>query len=434
VKLIFTIILALAGAVALAKISMDDPGLVVFAWEQYTVKLPFLLFVLGLVIGFVLIYLLINALVGMFRAPKRIGKWRGQRHQLSIQENTMKGYAALIEGDWARAEKALLHRVDHNESSLMSYLGAAYAAQQQGHNHHRDQCLDEALKKYPKQQLAINLTRSRLLFHNDEVVQAREWLERLGRLYPRNIPSTRLLARVYANLHDWHALVDLLGRAAKMKAFSPQEYKELEEQTYDGLLNSPALFQGGVEQSTKTWQSLPHITRRSANAVYAYAAQLIEAGEAIQAERLVRQAMNREFDSNLAYIYGNIETSFTSDQIKLVQSWAKNHDSDPNLMISLAKLHLRNGERSTSRKLLRAIMDDPLRGKEAAMMLGEILERNGEKEAAMMCYKKALAIFEVDRLEKEKSIAPDNVPQASEAVLLENASASSSAKEVIPAV
>ena len=432
-KLIFTIILAFAGAVALAKISMDDPGLVVFAWDQYTVKLPFLLFALGLVVAFILLYLSINSLVGMFRAPQRIGKWRGQRHQVSIQENTMKGYAALIEGDWARAEKALLHRVEHNESSLMSYLGAAYAAQQQGHNHHRDQCLDEALKKYPKQQLAINLPRSRLLFHNNETAQAREWLERLGRLYPRNIPSIRLLARVYGDLNDWHALVDLLGRASKVNAFSKAEYKELEVKTYDGLLHSPALFQGGVEQSAKTWQSLPHVTRRSPDAVYAYANQLIEAGESVQAERLVRQAMNRGFHSNLAYIYGNIDTSFTSDQIKLVQSWAKNHNSDPGLMLSLAKLHMRNGERPRARELLRAVIDDPLRGQEAAMLLGEMLERNGEKEAAMLCYKKALAIFEVDRLEQEKIVPPDKIEQA-EAVLLEDASASNGAKEVIPAV
>ena len=95
----------------------------------------------------------------------------------------------------------------------------------------------------------------------------------------------------------------------------------------------------------------------------------------------------------------------------------------------MAKLYLRNGEVPKSRELLRKLMDDPVRGQEAAMMLGAMLERNGEKDAAMLCYKKALAVFEVDRLESDK---PELV--APEVVLLRDSTAGEGAKEVIPAV
>ena len=38
------------------------------------------------------------------------------------------GFAGLIEGDWVKAERVLLSKIEHNQSPLMSYLGAAYAA------------------------------------------------------------------------------------------------------------------------------------------------------------------------------------------------------------------------------------------------------------------------------------------------------------------
>ncbi|NKB75956.1 MAG: hypothetical protein GKR96_02670 [Gammaproteobacteria bacterium] len=386
-KLIFTIIVAFTGAVALARMAMEDPGFVVFAWDEYTVKLPFLLFTLMMVVSFVALYLLINTLVGMFRAPRKISKWNTKRNEFSSQESTMKGYAALIEGNWGKAEKALLHKIESDRSPMMGYLGAAYAAQQQGKMNERDRCLDEALKKYPGMGLAINLTPARLLFQNGDMPQSREWLERLKDSAPRNIPVIRLLSEVYQRLGDWHALVKLLPKSSKLGAFTDDEFSDLEKAAYKGLLGSPALLQGGLARSEKVWHSLPIETKKSPDAIAAYSRQLIAVDEMVAAERVIRQSMNKSFNSELAYLYGKVDCDLTSDQIKLALSWAKENEENPSLKLTLARLYQRNGEVSNARGFLRQILDDDELGKEASLELAVLLERNGEREAAMLCYK-----------------------------------------------
>ena len=104
----------------------------VLSRDPYTVRMPLALFALFLIAVFAALYLLFNFIVGLFRTPKRIGKWRKGKQEIGAQQVTMRGFASLIEGDWNEAEGHLLSRLDHNNASLMNYLGAAYAAQAAG--------------------------------------------------------------------------------------------------------------------------------------------------------------------------------------------------------------------------------------------------------------------------------------------------------------
>ena len=117
-KLILVIILTLAAAVGLGLMSLDDPGYIVLTRDPYVVRLPLLMFVLFIVIGFLLLYLLFNFIAGIFRAPKNFGKWREQSNQNAAQKHTMQGFAGLVEGNWSNAEQALLKKLDHNTTPL----------------------------------------------------------------------------------------------------------------------------------------------------------------------------------------------------------------------------------------------------------------------------------------------------------------------------
>jgi len=414
VKLIISVVIALVAAIGLAKFAMQDPGLVVLAREPYTVKLPLLLFVLILIIAFAALYLCLNFVVGLFRAPKKIGQWNAQRAQATIQKNMMRGYAGLIQGEWSKAENALLDGLGHNQSPLMSYLGAAYAAQQQGHFHRRDKYLDKALVRHPKQQLSINLTRARLLYQAGEVAKARDCLEALRKSAPKNVPVARLLADTYRDLGDWHSLVRLMPALEKLKAFPPEEYKRREKVAYDRFLASPALSQGEPDNAEKTWHALPYTRKKYPNVVAGYAKQLIGCGEMVQAEKLLRKALNRRFDSDLIYLYGKAETDFVTDQIKLVDSWAKKHGDDANLRLTLARLYRRNEEYARAQELLKQLVAEHTKPEEACAELGALLEQIGEKDAALVCYKKGLSVSSPDLKIEEapkdasgKLVAPD---------------------------
>ena len=132
-KLVVTIVVTLVIAVGLALLSIEDPGYIVLSRDPYVIRMPLLLFALGVFLAFVVLYLLFNFIAGLFRAPAKFRNWRTHSNENAAHNYTMQGYAGLIEGNWASAETALLKKLSYNRTPMMNYLGAAYAAQQQGH-------------------------------------------------------------------------------------------------------------------------------------------------------------------------------------------------------------------------------------------------------------------------------------------------------------
>jgi len=397
VKLIISIVIAITAVIGLmALFAMKDHGFVLLVWEPYTVKLPILLFVLILIVAFAAFYLLFNIIVGLIHMPKKIQQWNEQRLQSSIQKNMMLGYAGLIEGDWLKAENVLLDQMDHNQSPLMHYLGAAYAAHKQGHFHRRDQYLDEASMSHPKQQLAINLTRARLLYQVGEVAKARDCLETFKKSVSKNVSVARLLADIYRDLGDWQSLVHLMPALEKLKAFPLEEYNQREKVAYDQLLAAPSFSQNKLDNAEKTWHALPYARKKYPNVVAGYAKQLIESDEMVRAEKLLRNALNRRFNSDLVYLYGKVKTNFVTDQIKLVNSWAKKHGDDINLRLTLARLYRRNEEYERAQELLKTLVADNIKAEEVCAELGMLLEQIDEKDAALICYKKGLSVSSRD--------------------------------------
>ncbi|MBX2882809.1 MAG: hypothetical protein KTR32_22860, partial [Granulosicoccus sp.] len=261
-KLVILILIARAAAIGLSMVAMEDPGYVVLAGEPYTVRLPLALFALFAIAAFAALYLLINFIVALFRAPKKIGKWNKGRKEVSAQQHTMKGFAGLIEGNWGDAEQNLMTKLDHNNAALMNFLGAAYAAQQQGEIERRNSHLEAALKQFPDQELAIKLTRARMQMQAGEIGDARDQLEYLRLSAPRSVAVGRLLADVYQQLGDWPELVQLMPKLGKLGAFPEDELAAREKLALENHLQSPALLQGDGSRIDQTFKALPRKAKK----------------------------------------------------------------------------------------------------------------------------------------------------------------------------
>ncbi|MGI9311776.1 MAG: heme biosynthesis protein HemY [bacterium] len=436
-KLVLTIILTLGAAVGFALLALDDPGYVVLARAPYTVRLPLALFALAATAAFAVLYLLFNFIAGVLRAPKRMRAWAKRAKQASAQRHTMRGYAGLIEGDWRSAERQLLVHLPHNQMPLLNYLGAAYAAQQQGNARRRDQYLADALARHPKQRLAIGLTAARLHYQSGEIAAARAQLEQLRKVAPNNAPAARLLADVYRDLKDWHSLTALLPSLTRLKALPPEELAARTKQAYAGRLSSPTMSLDGDDESTpstqatlstqatRSFKSLPAAQRRNASAVAAYARRLIEADDHVLAEKTLRRALNRGWDADLAYLYGRAETAFTDDQIKLAESWTRKYGERADLLLALARLHRRDRQYRRAKELFqRAIA---VGGREEARVdLGALLEEMGEHDAALRCYRQGLAAAALAASDAAPADAP---PLGGELVAPESDAESDSASE-----
>ncbi len=390
-KLVITLIITLGVAVGFGLIALEDPGYVVLARAPYTVRLPLALFALGALVVFACLYLLFNFIATVLRMPRKARAWQQRRNQTHAQIHTMKGYAKLIEGDWQSAEKNLLTHLPDNQSPLMNYLGAAFAAQQRGHLQRRDQYLADAYTQHPQQRLAISLTAARLHNQAGELAASRDVLEKLRRIAPKNVPAVRLLADVYRQLEDWNSLAALMPSLARLKAFSQQELAMRENQAYRHYLCSPALLQGDRNRPKEAFQSLPAARRRDPQVIAGYATQLQNAGEPILAEKIVRIALNRGWDAELANLYGMVKTPFTDDQIKLTKSWIKKYGDHQELTLTLARLYRRDRRLMKARNLFSRVI---AAGRaDVCAELGALLDEMGEKDAALHCYRQGLEAF-----------------------------------------
>ena len=389
-KLFITIIIALIVSVGLGVLAVDDPGYVVLTRDPYVVRLPLLLFIGILFLTFVLLYLLLNFIASLFRAPEKYRKWRIRNQENSAQQHTMQGYAYLIEGNWPKAESALLNKLKFNKTPLMNYLGAAYAAQQQGLMDRRNHYLDEALARHPSNELAINLTRARLLYHAGEVAESRDYLEKLRTTSSRNVAVARLLADVYKELEDWDSLTRLVASLRKLEAFPEEETKTREQHAFEQLISSPALLQGKSDRSAKTWKSLPAKKRKDPDMVVSYVNQLIKADKLKEAEKELRTALNRGLDKKLINLYGKVRSPYVSYQIELVESFIKQHDNDPDLLLALARLYCYEKNYAKAKDLYKKSIEAGAQD-EACIDLASLLEQMGETDAALFFFKKGAA-------------------------------------------
>ena len=390
-KLFITILLSLAAAVGLGLLAIEDPGYVVLSRDPYVIRMPLLLFVLIVFVAFMLMYLLFNFIAGLVRAPANYRKWRKQANERSAGKHSMQGFAGLVEGNWSKAEYELLKKLDHNQTPLMNYLGAAYAAHQQGHFERRNRYLNDALVAYPKQHLAINLTRSRMLIQSGEFAEARICLEGERTASPKNVPLLRLLAGVYRSLEDWNALVSLAPTLKRLKAYPEEELVEREMQAYSGLLSSDALFQGHQGGHEGKWKSLPASVKKSPATVMAYASHLVKVGDHKEAETALRRALNRNYDSSLINLYGKVESPFVPYQIQLAESCLKKHGDDPELTLALARLYRMDDQLDKAREwFTNALEANP--SAETLADLASLCEQMGDSEAALSFYRKSVEL------------------------------------------
>lgn len=395
VKLVITTLITLGAAVGFVLLAVQDPGYVVVARAPHVVRMPLAFFVLATVALFAALYLSLNFIAGAVRAPGRWRAWRERRGRARAQAHTAQGYAGLIEGDWAEAERQLLSKMQYNQSPLLNYLGAAYSAQQQGHLRRRDRYLDEALAQHPKQRLAITLTRARLHCQAGEMAQARAALEALRPNAPKSAAAARLLADIYRAQQDWAELAKLLPALARLQAFPAAELEARRREAYSRYLalpgkagGAPGAGPGAAVRATQAFQSLPRAARKDPAVVANYCAQLIKDGAHLAAETALRKALNREWNAQLAALYGQAEADADA-QIQAAEAWAKKYGERPELTLAQARLHRRARRPEQARGLfMRAVANgapNPARAE-----LGALLEEMGDKDAALRCYRQGL--------------------------------------------
>lgn len=374
--LIILALLLLAGA--LAPLLKSDPGRVLINFGDWTVETS----VLVLVAALVVLWLLVQLGFWLWRMPVEAArKLREQRAFNQLE----KGLLALTEGDWKAAEKALEKSASAHGKTTARYLAAAQAAEGQDATERRDLYLEQADSGGSRKRFLVELTRARMLLNNGNRAAALPILQDLNKHRRKHPQVLELLTRCYRELGEWDQLQELLPVLRKTGVLDEAQVEELQQEIAVNKLRSAT----NTEELQLAWKQLPRAMRQHAGVVEAFAAGASRLGQVDLAEAAISTSLKTDWSPALVLRYGDPSSGDRIKRIKQCEKWLPQHPGDASLHLALGRLCAAESLWGKAREyMVKSLELEPSSlGYDA---FGQLLERQGELEPAMACFRNAL--------------------------------------------
>ncbi|MDX1481831.1 MAG: heme biosynthesis HemY N-terminal domain-containing protein [Woeseiaceae bacterium] len=377
------VILALVAGALGAHFLLQDPGYVIINFRSYVVEMsvPVLL---GLVLATIVALWLLRKIL---RAPRRLGQAAGRLRSDRAGQKVTRGMIEIAEGNFARGEKLLARTTEVAEAPLLNYLQAARAAHLAGEHERRDEWLKEAYEQLPEAANAILLTQAEFQIDQKQYESALATLRRIEERSPNHSHALSLLGRLYFRLADWTHLAELLPRLRKHGRIDDETLESWSIKVHEEAL-ALAADEASIDDC---WNAVPKDLRSRDVLLRARCVALARVGAPDRAEKEIVSALKRGWSPTLVALYGDIESGDPKKQLKRAESWLEDHQSDAELLLTSAKLCLRNELWGKARSYLETVIG--LRPTpEAYQTYGRLLNQLGEGDAAAAAWREGLAL------------------------------------------
>lgn len=405
-KLLIGVIVTLFASTWLALLLSQDPGYAMFSFSEWTVETSFAFLLIFLTFLFIAFYFLVRLAIRLWRSPAQTLAANRRRLQRRARRLFNLGSRQMAAGQWAAAEKTLLKGVEYSETPALHYLNAARAVHHlNGVKWRRDLHLRKAEDSPDADKLTVQLAKVEFLLDDGQAEQARPILESMRTLNPRHPGVLQWLAKTYQQLQAWEPLKDLLPDLQKQKVFGSEAFADLEEQTFRALLQSAAAS-GSLDRLRALWKQAPAALRETDEAFLIDYATALRDNEAIDdAEALLREAINRRWNSKLVVGYGMLGRGNAAAQLATAEGWLAQHGDDPYLLLTLGRLAKRCQQNDKARDYLeRSIKRMPT--PDAYQELGELAESLHELTYAGQCFHSGLRLLIGKPTEKQGTMLP----------------------------
>ncbi|MFC0267665.1 heme biosynthesis HemY N-terminal domain-containing protein [Kushneria aurantia] len=339
-KLILFIVVVLAVGALLGQLMITMPGYIMFRVGDTSVQTSFWFGLLLLFAIFLALHFVLRLLWRMRHPVEGLRGWTRRSRHRQAMHRTHKGLVALGDGRWKRAERALTRSADDASTPLVNYLSAALAAHYQGRHDQADELLKQAQQGNSDADNAVALMQAQLLLDRRQPEQALAILTRLHESMPQHQQVLRLLKQAYLQVHDWEGMRRLLPALERHDLVGNEERVALERTTYLALLEQTA--QNSNHHRARTlWAEMPDIHKGDVELVLLYASILERNGETSEAEILLRNALKSHWDARLIHHYGLLSVE-PERQLATAEKWLQERPNDPELLMALGRLSLRN--------------------------------------------------------------------------------------------
>lgn len=367
-------------ASALAPLLKSDPGHVLINFGDWTIETS----VLVLVLALTLLWIIVQFTVWLWRMPVETARKMSEQRALKQLE---KGLLALTEGNWKAAEKALEHSASKQGRNTAHYLAAAQAADGQDAHDRREYYLEQADSGGSKKRFLVELTRARMLLANGSRAAALPILQGLYKRRSKHPQVLELLSHCYRELADWDQLQNLLPALRKAGVLNDEQSQNLEEEIAVNKLRSVS----NSEDLQSAWKKMSRTMRQHPAVVEAFAIGATRLEHAELAEPVIAASLKHEWSPALILRYGDPSADDRIKRVKQCEKWLQQHPGDAGLHLALGRLCAGESLWGKAREhMVKSLELEPSSlGYDA---FGQLLERQGELEPALACFRNALRI------------------------------------------
>ena len=251
---------------------------------------------------------------------------------------------------------------------------------------------------------AVQLTQAELQLVHGQLEQSLATLMQLHATSPKHPHVLYLLARIYQLLRSWEDLRKLLPDLRKQNVLSPADLLQLEKLVYREL-QTRATQHGKLDALRSSWQQTPKHLRQDLDTVRHYVRCLLILNANDDAEQLLRDALKKQWDLDLVYIYGLIEASDKDRQLATAEGWLNGHENNPVLLLTLGRLCKRNKLWGKARSYLNASLGIKPHS-DTYKELGQLLEQLNEHNEAGECYHQGLLLAAEEKRDGLLNVVP----------------------------
>ena len=385
-------LVVLVGSVLLVSLIEYDPGYVLISFGNYTLETSVWIGLAAFLLLFAVVYGFFSLLRRSIGGGNALGRWLSGRENRRTQQQTTQGLIAYIEGNWQAAQRILERAAAKSETPLVNYLVAARASHALGDVGQTKEFLKLAEQSTSGAGIAVGLTQAELQLRSGQLEQSLATLTRVRRNVDKHPYVLTLLKSVYVGLKDWQQVLALIPELKKHKVMSVEELQKLELMaSKESLIETARMRDCSLDKLQKQWQRLPKAAMRNSEVVACYARQLMNAGCMVEAEKLIRTQLKRDWNKSLVNLYGLVAGEDLGKQLIHAEHWLQERNGDAALLLCLGRLSLRNSLWGKAREYFehsRKLEN----GSEVCAELGRLLAHLGEHAQSNAYFEQGLML------------------------------------------
>lgn len=322
-------------AVALSLVIRGNGGYALFVLPPWRAEISLNLLIVVAVAGFAVAYVLVRAVRQTLQLPARVRAFRERRRDEKGRATLLSALQALFEGRFLRAEKLASEASRLRSVPALAGLIAARAAQRLREFSRRDHWLEEAGRDDGDWRPARLMTAAEMLLEERRFDEARAALRELYDSGPRHAATLLLLLRAEQGLSNWDEVIRIARLLEKHAAMPPEALERIRVNARLSRLEHLALDRQGLSDY---WGEVPQAERVHPRIAAAAARSFVRSGDFRSARRAIEKALEREWNADLALLYGECAGEDGIEQLERAEDWLRQHPGDADLLLTLGSL------------------------------------------------------------------------------------------------